>query len=800
MHPSPSRFFRFLTSLALGLLLSAFCLTTRLQAATLTVTNTNDNGTGSLRDTIAAAAPGDTINFAVTGTISLTSGQITINKDLTIQGPGANLLTVQNTAAASPTSRVFLITTGVTVSISGLTISDGNVVTAGGGGIFLQGGTLTVMNSIISNNMAVAGGGISGTGTLNVINSTISGNKATGGNGGGFDNSGKVNVTNSTISDNTAAVSGGGIYNISTLSVTNSTISSNKALSVRGGGIRNQGPLTVTNSTITNNMAPTGGGIYNDGNLVTSSSTIIAGNTAPNGPDFSGPVTTSLGYNLVGNTTGSTGFTAPTDILNQNPLLGPLQNNGGPTFTHALLAGSPAIDKGISNGLTTDQRGFARTVNVPTIPNAADGTDIGAFEFGANPFLAVQVADPAVCLDPNSLVGITATVTNPNAVADPNASFTATLPTELTAIAGTCIADSLGPCTIAPNGGTVTWTGNLNPGQTVTIIYRARIAATVAQGTPLRIDNTATVNGNVAILPHTFTINCPAIVNTRVSDQKAGSVLVFPYYTSTIGGASDTRMTISNISSAASTLANLTYVHLFLIDGTTCQQADLFLCLTPNASFSFKASEYDPGNTGYVLAVAVNNQGVPIQNNVLIGNAFVNTPQFLDNYGAESFAANSFAVATVSEGTATLYFDQVGYDAVPKQFAVEIQSPLDALGQQVITAGMSGDLTNGQLTGAAQVGKGVVYNGNERPFGSFTRWLTGTCQANAPILTTSPRVPSGMAVIIPSGQAGTLKFSVGGAVGLLLTPRTAPWRGIRTLHKTQTTATTLTIPIFVPVC
>ncbi len=243
----------------------------------------------------------------------------------------------------------------------------------------------------------------------------------------------------------------------------------------------------------------------------------------------------------------------------------------------------------------------------------------------------------------------------------------------------------------------------------------------------------------------------------------------------------------------------IAYVHLFLIDGSTCQQADLFLCLTPNASFSFKASDYDPGNTGYVIAVAVNAQGVPIQNNVLIGNAFVNTPQFADNYGAESFWANSFAVATVSGNTATLWFDQIGYDAVPKQFAVEIQSPIDAPGQQIVTAGLIGDMTVGPLVGAAQVGTGLAFNEQEK-FVSFSSWLTGSCQVRATISTALPRVPNGLGNLIATGQAGHLKFNVMGAVGLIMTPRTAPWRGIRTLHKTQTVATTLTIPIFVPVC
>lgn len=416
------------------------------------------------------------------------------------------------------------------------------------------------------------------------------------------------------------------------------------------------------------------------------------------------------------------------------------------------------------------------------------------------PVLTVLAGDPAVCLEPDGLVGVTATVTNPNN-ATLATSFTATLPTGLTAIAGTCSTDvNPAGCTIAANGGSLTWNGSLSANQTVTIIYRARIGATVPPGAQLCITITATVGGVATNPPpFCFSVICPAITNTRVSDQKAGSILVFPYYTSTIGGASDTRLTISNISNAAGTIANQTYVHLFIIDGTTCQQADLYLCLTPNASFSFKASDYDPGNTGYVIAVAVNAQGVPIQNNVLIGNAFVNTPEFADNYGAESFRANSFALATVSGNTATLFFDQVGYDALPKQFAVEIQSPLDAPGQQIVTSGLIGDLTIGPLVGAAQVGTGLAFNEQEK-FVSFSNWLTGSCQVRATINSNSPRVPNGLGNLIKSGQAGHLKFNVRGAVGLLLTPRTAPWRGIRTLHKTQTSATSLTIPIFVPVC
>ena len=148
-----------------------------------------------------------------------------------------------------------------------------------------------------------------------------------------------------------------------------------------------------------------------------------------------------------------------------------------------------------------------------------------------------------------------------------------------------------------------------------------------------------------------------------------------------------------------------------------------------------------------------------------------------------------------------LRFDDTGYDAVPNQFAVEVQSPRDVVGQKVVTVGMNGDLNEAQLTGAGQVGAGLVYNANENPFGSFVGFLTGNCQATAIITPTNPRLPFTMGGIVPSGQAGTMKFNIGGGVGLLLTPQNATkWSGIRGLHKTSTTFTTITIPLSPPIC
>jgi len=348
---------------------------------TLTVTKTADTNDGvcnadcSLREAIAAAASGDTIQFASplfdTAQTVQVNGQLTINKNLTINGRGANLTTVQNIAAASGTSRVFLINSGTTVNLSGLTITGGNltsgVATPGcgssnacGGGIYSE-GTLTLLNCVVTNNAAnggisTLGGGIfSQTGILTLINSTVSGNTAT--TTGSF-------------------AAGGGIYIQNTgATIFNSTISGNSAVgtsSSQGGGINlNFGVLNLYNSTVTNNSVPNGsdggGGIYNNGATVNAVNTIISGNTANTNPDVGGALSAASTNNLVGGNAG----------------LLPLGNYGGATPTHALLPTSAAVNSGsncvvtqtctVGNqtvAITTDQRGRGRDSRV----------DIGAYE------------------------------------------------------------------------------------------------------------------------------------------------------------------------------------------------------------------------------------------------------------------------------------------------------------------------------------------------------------------------------------------------------------------------------------
>jgi len=329
-------------------------------------------GDFSLREAIelANAFPGaDTINFsgALSGsTILLTLGQLSITDDVTITGLGADVLTVD----AQGSSRVLNVI-NADADISGLTLTGGNV-TGDGGGIYSDGGDLTLTAVTISGNTATSdGGGLRHRGSA----------------------SGNLSITDSTISDNVAD-SGGGIF-VATSSdltttkatITGSTISGNTA--TRGGGIRvNNGLTVIEHSTITLNEASgDGDGVWNYGDSVTRSdvgSSIISGNVGDDDVfnyTFTNPFV-SLGYNLIGggNDTGSFGAAGDqTGVF--DPMLGALADNGGPTLTHALLGGSPALDGGDPAALPGagavplfDQRGndFGRVQN--------GRIDIGAFE------------------------------------------------------------------------------------------------------------------------------------------------------------------------------------------------------------------------------------------------------------------------------------------------------------------------------------------------------------------------------------------------------------------------------------
>ena len=251
----PFSFIRALTVLLIAAFLLGLQPVPEARAATITVTNTHDSGAGSLRQAIDDANPGDTIDLGVTGTITLDSGQLTIDKDLTITRTGSGTLTISGSFF-----RVFYIDSGATITMSGLTIADGQV--GSGGGIYNL-GTLTIADSTLSGNTASHGGGIyNRDGTLTIENSTLSSNAADGDGGGIYVWLGTLTIENSLLRDNTADKHGGGIYNRGTLTIENSTLSGNTA-DDSGGGIYQYewiGKTNLHNTTLSENVANTGDG------------------------------------------------------------------------------------------------------------------------------------------------------------------------------------------------------------------------------------------------------------------------------------------------------------------------------------------------------------------------------------------------------------------------------------------------------------------------------------------------------------------------------------------------------------
>jgi parallel beta-helix repeat protein len=290
-------------------------------AGTQVVTNHNDQGTGSLRAAIANAASGDTINFTLPtpNTITLTTGELFIDKNLIITGSGADLLTVtRSTAGGTPVFPIFHISAGnFAVTISGLTISNGNnsgVIGSGrGGGLDNQSsGIIKISECTFSDNQAYYdGGGLcqNGSGTINLTDCTISGNETVAGFGGGLaaeNSDSSVTLLRCIIDSNTAGYDGAGIFSFggTSMTITDSTISNNFLTASPGvgdgGGIHNTGTLTLEHCTIANNtnQRGSGGGIQNQGQLTANNSTFF-GNTA----EFNGGAIENVGPAIITNCT-----------------------------------------------------------------------------------------------------------------------------------------------------------------------------------------------------------------------------------------------------------------------------------------------------------------------------------------------------------------------------------------------------------------------------------------------------------------------------------------------------------------
>jgi CSLREA domain-containing protein len=348
----------------------------------------NDNiGTDNI------TVPAGTYTFAI-------ASRIVFSDNIAVTGAGSGVTTID----ADGLSGVFGVDNRAalpSLRIAGLTITGGDGL---GGGIHVGSGSLNLFDSTVTGNTGPRGGGIfNDIGAASIFNSVIHDNVATDGSGGGIViDRGTMYVTNSTISDNVATAAsgfshGGGVRNNAVLVITNSTVSGNSG--DMGGGIYNadSGMLTLVHSTVANNSAGNpgaGGGIYNDGGSMTLEASILDGNMSPviRTDCFSTLAPTSGGSNFVGDGTGCSWVAGSGDIVGTAaaPLsagLGALQDNGGPTKTHALLPGPPVTINTIpaaSCMVATDQRGVVRP--------QGNMCDKGAFELTVP--VTVGLVDP----------------------------------------------------------------------------------------------------------------------------------------------------------------------------------------------------------------------------------------------------------------------------------------------------------------------------------------------------------------------------------------------------------------------
>ncbi len=356
----------------------------------LVVTNLDDSGPGSLREALSLIADGGTITFdpgLAGATLVLTSGQLEIDSSVTVDAAAAAPVTI----SAGGASRVVQIEAGAVVAMNDLIIRDGAAAPQGGG--ILNYGNLSLDQVVVTDNVEnsggpagfdLGGGGIynGDSAVLNLTDSTVSNNTTLNQPGGGvyglFNST--INITRSTVSGNVGGDVAGGLRSLGNSTVINSTFSGNTSTAWHGGGIfHTDGQLTVTNSTFSGNVAPAG----------TASGILVATFGAPanmtltnsvmegSGGAFAcaieggGAATiTSGGSNVISD--GSCNPNGTTDQSFADALLGALADNGGPTLTHALLAGSVAIDAADTAVCpATDQRGVARDA----------ACDVGAYEF-----------------------------------------------------------------------------------------------------------------------------------------------------------------------------------------------------------------------------------------------------------------------------------------------------------------------------------------------------------------------------------------------------------------------------------
>lgn len=472
----------------------------------------------------------------------------------------------------------------------------------------------------------------------------------------------------------------------------------------------------------------------------------------------------------------------------------------------------------------TNQNALNFVTGMPAPRNTA--SPLGDCSGGAvfNPAnVALKITDTSVCSGAGNIVTIEASLKNVGnrvQLDNPGSEFVALLPANLLTVAGSCTATA-GNCVLT--GSQLDWNGAVAVNETVTIEFMAQIRDEVSQDSQLCVSatvnfdsdndgiNNATLNSQACLI-----VNCPAVgpgsaisARSEVGDQKAGSVLVFPFYSSsgTNSTRENTRFNLTNIEPTRRIA-----VHLFFVQDDSASVADAYVCLTPNQTTSFIASDLDPDVAGYLIAIAVDERtGCPINFNFLIGDEFVK----LASGHAANLAAVAFSALTgappACDGnsvTAEVRFDGVSYNAAPRALAVSnIASPVDGNSTLLVVDRIGGNLG----TGVSTVGQlfGILYDDAEHAY-SFERSTTRR-QFRA-ILSSNdfPRTVPRFANVIPAGRTGWMKFwrdDDGGIIGAVINfnPNTAASssafnQGHNLHHLTLTTASSFIVPIFPPGC
>jgi hypothetical protein len=519
---------------------------------------------------------------------------------------------------------------------------------------------------------------------------------------------------------------------------------------------------------------------------------------------------------------GTAVVTAPSVIV-RDALNNPV---AGVPVTFVVASGGGSVTGGIA---TTNVNGIA-TVGSWTLGPALGTNTLTATSGGLSvTFLATGaptiVVDPPVnpslpgsATGPGSTGTITQNLTNPSST-PAVATYVASLPPGLAAVScsapfGTCVIGA--GTVIVPGGGeiyrtlaafsvastsTVTWTGTIPANGSVTISYQVSTSAVATAGTQYLIPST--INGSLGPSA-TVTVSASPVgpgdpvrlVLGQAAAQKPGSVLIYNLYSSGLNpGTNDSRISITNTSPS-----RRAYVHFFFVDGSNCSVADMTITLTANQTTSFLASDFDPGVTGYLIAVATDANGCPAIQNDLIGESLVKLESgHRATLPALGIAALGQGGATCNPNatTATLAFDGLSYNALPRALAVSgLSSIANGFSSLLVVNRVGGNLG----TGAATLGSlfGLLYDDQEVSQ-SFTL-PANVCQLRGVLSNNFPRTAPRYTTVIPAGRSGWMRFAAvedEAITGVLLVEAQNGLGGGHNLHHLTTTSTaTLTIPVY----